>query len=218
MKLGRNFVSAMMVALVTACGGDKPATRVPARPDSSSGEVAQYALMKNSIGWLTDSNVVALATQVNADAQGVSRLESQEWTREPFRLLSSEIMRDHARMQASIDSVASLRRIPSQLPAVAPELKAPYDSLLNAQAGLPIADREARFVDMLIKEHERSLTDFAALAGNATEPDLKALLANRAVLMEQTHMARARLMAGALAEADSLRQDSLKTARRGGRP
>ena len=196
---------------IAACGTDEtPVTTTSAQPDSASGEVTQYALMKNSIGWLTDSNIVALASQVNDDAQGISRLETQAWTREPFRLFASVIIRDHARMQFAIDSVASLRRLPSQLPAVAPELKAPYDSALMTQWGLPITEREAQFVEMVIKEHERSLVDFSALAGNATDPDLKALLATRAVLMEQTHLAQARLFGDAMTKADSARQDSLR--------
>jgi hypothetical protein len=54
------------------------------------------------------------------------------------------------------------------------------------------------------------LLDFSALAGNATDPDLRALLATRAVLMEQTHLAQARMIGDAMAKADSARQDSLK--------
>lgn len=209
-------MAATTLIAVVACGKDEtPAAKTPARPDSAAGEVAQYALMKNSIGWLTDSNVVALATQLNGDAQGMARLESQAWSREPLRFLASEIMQDHARMQFSIDSIASLRRIPSQMPAIGPELKAPYDSMINSQAGLPITDREASFTDLVLKEHERSMIGFAALAGNASNPDLRALLAGRAVLMEQTHIAQARLIAGAIAKADSARQDSLKSTRRG---
>jgi hypothetical protein len=213
------FMMAASIISVVACGKDQaPVAKAPARPDSAAGEVAQYALMKNGIGWLTDSNVVALASQVNGDAQGMSRLESQTWTKEPLRMLSAEIMRDHARLQFSIDSIASSRRIPSQAPAVAPEMKAPYDSMLNTQAGVPVTDREAHFTDLVLREHQRSLVDFAALGGNATDPDLRALLLSRAVLMEQTHIAQARLIAGAMAKADSAAADSLKTARRGGRP
>ena len=207
-----------MITATAACGNDDaPAAKAPARPDSSSGEVAQYALMKNSIGWLTDSNIVALAAQVNSDAQGMSRLEAQSWSREPYRMLSSMIIRDHGRLQFALDSVASLRRLPSQVPAVAPEMKAPYDSMVSAQAVLPMTDREAQFLDMVIKEHERAIVDFSALAGNATEPDLKAVLASRAVLMEQTHLAQARMLGDAIAKADSARQDSLKAKGRGGR-
>src|SRR5689334_1959751 len=128
------FITAAAITVTAACGNDAPVAKGPARPDSSSGEVAQYALMKNNIGWLTDSNIVALAAQVNADAQGMSRLESQAWTREPYRMLSSMIMRDHGRLQFAIDSVASLRHLPAQVPAVAPEMKAPYDSMVSAQA------------------------------------------------------------------------------------
>jgi hypothetical protein len=171
--------------------------------------------MKNAIGWLTDSNVVALANQVNADVQSIPRLESQAWMKEALRVIAADLLRDHASLQYSIDSVAQARRIPAQLPAVAPELKAPYDSLLATQIGLPIAEREAQFIDMVIRTHERSIVDFGALAGNATDPDLRATLATRAVLMEQTHIGRARLLANAITAADSARQDSLKTRRKG---
>jgi hypothetical protein len=103
-----------------------------------------------------------------------------------------------------------------KIAAVAAEIKAGYDSLLMTQVGLPVEEREAQFLDMLTKVHQRSSTDFGALAGNATDPDLRALLANRGVLMEQTHLARTKLLAAALARTDSIRQDSAQ-ARRGGR-
>jgi hypothetical protein len=217
------FRITVSIAIVTlsaaiACRGDDAATgQAAVRPDSSSGEVAQFALMKNRIGWLTDSNVVALASQVNSDAQEIARLEAQTWSKEPFRLFATEMLRDHARMQYSIDSIATLREIPSQMPAVAPELKAPYDSLLNTQVGLPLSEREAQFLDMTIKVHARSALDFGALAGNTTDPDLRTLLATRAVLMEQAHASRAQLILGAVARADSAARDSTK-GRRGGRP
>jgi hypothetical protein len=211
-------IAIVALSAAIACGGDDaPGSQTPVRPDSSSGEVAQFALMKNQIGWLTDSNVVALATQVNRDAQEIARLEAQAWSEEPFRLYATEILRDHARMQFSIDSVATLRRIPSQNPAVAPEIKAPYDSLLNTQVGLPLNEREAQFLDMMIKVHARSALDFGALAGNTTDPDLRTLLATRAVLMEQAHASRAQLILAAVARADSAAKDSAK-ARRGARP
>jgi hypothetical protein len=95
------------------------------------------------------------------------------------------------------------------MPAVGPEMKAPYDSMLNTQVGLPLPEREGQFLDMLIKEHRRSIVDFGALAGNASDPDLRAVLVNRAVLMEQTHVAQARMLGDAMARADSARQDSL---------
>ena len=208
-----------MLALATALAAcdreDRPAAGAAARPDSASGEVAQYALMKNSIGWLTDSNIVALAGQLNADVQEIPRLETQMWAQEPMRYLAGELIRDHARLQYSIDSIATAKRIPAQMPAVAPQLKAPYDSLLNSQIGLPIAEREAQFLHMVARAHARSMVDFGALGGNATDPDLKALLVNRAVLMEQAHASRIQLITGAVAKADSTRADSARERGRG---
>ena len=132
-------------------------------------------------------------------------------------MLATEILRDHARAQYSLDSVATLRRIPSQAPAVAPEIVAPYDSLLATQLGLPLEEREAQFVDMMNKVHARSAADFGAMAANATDPDLRAVLASKVVLMEQAHAQRVSLIARAVARADSARQDSLAARRRGGR-
>jgi hypothetical protein len=212
------LIAATALIAAVACTGDgTPAAKSPARPDSSSGEVAQYALMKNRIGWLTDSNIVALASQVNGDASEIARLETQTFTKEPFRMMATQIVRDHERFKAAIDSLAAARRLPSQMPAVAPELKAPYDSMLNTQVGLPVAEREAQFIDMVRKAHAKSLLDFGALAGNASDPDLKALLGSRAVLMEQTHIAQMQMLGAAIAHADSVKQDSLKASGRGGR-
>src|SRR5688572_6622421 len=145
------FAAAATLAACDRKGDDTVVAHAPT--DSASGEVAQYALMKNSIGWLTDSNIVALASQVNSDAQEIARLQAQTWSREPLRLLASEILRDHARMQFAIDSLAGKVRIPAQLPAVAAEMKAPYDSLLATQIGLPLAEREGQFLDMIAKVH-----------------------------------------------------------------
>lgn len=213
--LKRSLAAIGLCAAIGACGGGDAAPQAnAARPDSSSGEVAQYALMKNNIGWLTDSNVVALASQVNASAQQIAQLEAQTWASEPRHALALDIIRDHQRMQFAIDSLTSLKRIPSQMPAVAPSMKTPYDSLLATQVGLPMAEREAQLVDRLLQVHAQSIIDFAAVAGNATDPDLRALLANRGVLMEQTHISRMTMFKTALAKADSAKQDSAKTTRK----
>jgi hypothetical protein len=175
--------------------------------------------MKNSIGWLTDSNIVALANQLNSVVQDIPRIETQTWANEPIHRLALDIIRDHARLQFSIDSLVSLKGLPSQAPAIAPAMRAPYDSLLATQIGLSLAEREAQLTDMIVKIHARSTVDFGALAGNATDPDLRALLANRGVLMEQTHIARAQLLEAAMARTDSVKQDSAKAqSGRGRRP
>jgi hypothetical protein len=210
------FLAAFAIAAtLAACDrrDDSPVV-IRAQTDSASGEVAQYSLMKNTIGWLTDSNIVALASQVNADAKGVAELEAQVWSKEMLRAVATEIVREHARFQYSIDSVASLRRIPSQAPAIAPEIRVFYDSTRAAQAALSLPEREGQFFVAVAAAHSRSVTDLGALAANATDPDLRALLINRGVMMEQAHLSKLKLLGGAVSRADSAREDSLK-ARRG---
>lgn len=215
----RSLIVALCCTAIVACDRDKaaPAPAKAAQPDSAGGDVAQYALMKNSIGWLTDSNIVALATQVNTSAQQTAELETQAWTSEPMRAFAMDVLREHGRFRFAIDSLVSLKRLPFQVPAVAPSMQAPYDSMRLAQSAMPLEERERQFLDLLMAEHARSVTDFGALAGNASDPDLRALLANRGVLMERTHVSRAKLLKTAIVRADSARQDSLKTTRRGGR-
>src|SRR5688500_9729148 len=96
-RLNVSIAALTFAVAIAACKGDPPAANTTVRHDSASGEVAQYALMKNTIGWLTDSNIVALASQVNADAREIAVLETQIWTSEAFRFLANEIVRDHAR-------------------------------------------------------------------------------------------------------------------------
>lgn len=216
-RTGTLAAIALCAALAACDREDTPASQGAARPDSAAGEVAQYSLMTNNIGWLTDSNIVALAGQLNRDAQKIAQLEADVWASVPLHALALDLIRDHTRLQVSIDSVASLKRLPSQVPAVAPMMQAPYDSLLATQVALPMQERESKFIEMVSAVHERTTTDFGALAGNAADPDLRAVLANRGVLMEQGHLARIKLLDAALAKADSARRDSASTPRRGGR-
>jgi hypothetical protein len=206
------------VAALVACGrGSKQAASgAPARPDSSSGEVTQYALMKNQVGWFTDSNAVALASMVNSAGQDIARIESQEWRSESMRALASDIIREHSAFQYALDSIAGKLKLPAQVPAIEAEMKAEYDTVAAAFAAQPVMQRDSNFVDALVKQHARTTTDFAAIAGNVTDPDLRALIANRGILMEQTHVARAQLLAASAARADSTaaaREDSVRKAK-----
>jgi predicted outer membrane protein len=208
-------LSAVVACLGGGCsrGGDASAEAAarqlaaakPVASDSAAGEVAQFALMKNSIGWLTDSNLVSLASLVNQAPIALARVEAQLWSDEQIHAFALEVLRDHTRLQGSIDSLAGKRRIPSQRPAVAESMQQPYDSLVASLAAMPLQQMEPRFLEAVIGLHERTLVDFAALAGNAEDPDLRALIANRAITMEQAHAAKAKVMIAAAAKADSVR-------------
>ena len=196
------MVCALCAAVACRRGSEPPATRVI----SSPGEVAQYSLMKDAVGWLTDSNIVALATIVNQAPVRLARIESQQSTDQAVHAFALEVIRDHNSLQASLDSLAGKRRIPPQRPAVAESMQAPYDSAVTALTSTPVQQMEPQYLGAEKVLDARTLTDFSALAGNATDPDLRALLVSRAVGMEQRHLTRAAQLAASLAQADSAKQ------------
>ena len=201
-----------MAAALVACNrtngddGSTASTAAKTHLDSSAGDVAQYSLMTNPVGWLTDSNLVALAAIVNEAPVHLARVESQQSANQQVHEFALEIIRDHAALQTSIDSLAAKRRVPSQRPAVAGSIQAPYDSAVATLSTAPLQQLAATFLALEDHVHTLTLTDFSALAGNATDPDLRALFAIRATTMEQRHVARAKQLATSLAQADSAKQ------------
>jgi hypothetical protein len=218
-SLIRRSIVGVCAAGLLACGRDSktaPARAAATQPDSAAGEVTQYALMKNQVGWFTDSNAVALASMVNGAGQDIARIETQEWRSEAARALAADIIREHAAFQFAIDSLSGKLKLPAQVPAVQADMRAAYDTLAAAFAAQPVAQRDSNFVDALVKQHAKTTIDFAAIAGNTSDPDLRALIANRGILMEQTHVARAQLLAASAAKADSAaaaRDDSVRKAK-----
>ena len=176
------------------------------RADSSTGEVAQYSLMKDAVGWLTDSNLVALATIVNQAPVRLARVESQQSTDQAVHQFALEVIRDHSVFQTSLDSLAGKRRIPAQRPAVAESIQTPYDSVVTALTATQTQQLEGQYLAAERAIDTRTMLDFGALAGNANDPDLRSLLVSRAVAMEQRHVTRANQLAASLAQTDSAKQ------------
>src|SRR3954469_1484787 len=220
----RHCTLAIVCALLAAgCNRSETTGRRPARAnaalhvDSSGGDVSQYSLMTTPIGWLTDSNIVALVSMVNDAPMSLARAESQSWTDQQVHDFALEIIRDHAAFQTSVDSLMGKRRIPPQLPAVAESMRPMYDSLGTRLAGLPASEVDKRFLALEDSIHTHTSIDFGALGGNAADPDLRAMLAIRATDMEQRHLARSRDMALSIAKADSAKRvakDSAKVGRK----
>jgi putative membrane protein len=181
--------------------------------DSSAGEVSQYSLMTNTVGWLTDSNIVSLVAMVNEGPVELAKTESQAWTDEQVHGYAMQIIHDHAALQFSIDSLIAKHRIPPQEPAVAESMRPQYDSIVSQLNGLPASEVDKRFLALEDQIHSHSIIDFGALGGNASDPDLRAMLAIRATEMERAHLARARDLMKSVASADSAKQAAKDSSR-----
>jgi hypothetical protein len=167
--------------------------------------------MQNATIWLTDSNVVALAAMVNDAPMRLARLESQESSDPAVHALALEVLRDHAAFQGSLDSISLKRRIPAQSPAVAASMQAPYDSIVAALTPIAISQMEQQYLAAEKVMAAKALNDFGAVAGNAIDPDLRAMIAVRATAMEERHLAHANQLTIAAAQADSAKQAAKTT-------
>jgi predicted outer membrane protein len=210
----RRGLLAAAILVVAACSrnGSAPAraARSAVHVDSLGGEAAQYSLVGNATGWLTDSNIVALAAIVNHGPIDLATIESRQSTDAQVHAFALDIIREHNALQGSIDSVAAKHRVPSQRPAVAASMQAPYDSAAAALSGSPNQRLPQDFLAAELAVHAHTMIDFGALAGNATDVDLRALLSTRAISMELQHIARAQQLIAAVASSDSAKRAGRK--------
>lgn len=192
--------------IVAACSrnGSKP-VRV-ATADSVGGAAAHYALASSAINWLTDSNIVAIATIVNRAPVDLAVIESKQSTDAQVHAFALQVIREHNALQSSIDSVAAKRRIPSQRPAVAASMQGPYDSAAAALSALPDEHLPQDFLAAELAVHSRTMIDFGAMAGNTTDVDLRAILSTRAITMELQHIVRAQQLVAVIAASDSAKR------------
>src|SRR4051812_35838964 len=150
--LARPVLAVLCTLALGACdrtnASERPASPPPGRThvDSSAGEVSQYSLMTNAVGWLTDSNIVSLVDMVNEAPVNLAKLESQAWTDEQVHGYAMQIIHDHAALQFSIDSLIAKHRIPPQEPAVAASMRPQYDSIVGQLNGLAASEVDKRFL------------------------------------------------------------------------
>jgi hypothetical protein len=157
----------------------------------SGGDVAlDSTVALDSVAWLSDADIIALAASMQTPAIAAAQLELQSWSNDTTLNLALQLSRDHAALRATLDSVAAAHRLVPQRPLVADSLLAPYDLQVSAILGFGGRELEQRFLASQREAHTRAIADLGALAVLAREPDLRALLLGRAMVIERDHLAR----------------------------
>jgi predicted outer membrane protein len=161
--------------------------------------------------WLRDEHIAALVPVLNRSIMDAARLQLQNWSSDSIARLALQILQDHAAVNSQLDSVMRVRGVAPVVPAVAADLDVRHAVHLDSIRGLTGRALERRYLQQQQQAHMAALQDFAALGELASDPDLRALLRERVVVMEQLHLRRVE---------DALRQvavaDSAAQARRGG--
>jgi predicted outer membrane protein len=155
--------------------------------------------------WLFDPNVISLLSLMNARQMAAAEVELEEWHTGTVRDFASQMAHDHAALQRSIDSLAERLNLMPVRPAVASQIGAAFqaqiDSMVAYRAG-PRGSLDRAFVRQQIAGHALMAQYVRQLAGVAERPELRALLASTATMVN-TELARAKGMQAQLALADS---------------
>lgn len=170
-----------------------------------AGEVVDDTAATTTERWLFDPNVLSLLSMMNARQMSAAEVELGEWHSPDVRDFATQMARDHAAFQRSIDSVAERMNMMPARPAIAGQIAAAFqaqiDSMVSARGG-PRGELDRAFVRQQIGGHDLMLRYVQQLSGVAERPELRALL-SQAATFARTESARARGMQARLALADS---------------
>ena len=192
-----------------------PATvaKQPARDTAQAGgDVAiSDTTASTATSWLTDANILSLLNVLNARQTAAANVELQGWHSDSARAFAESVVRDHADLQHSLDSVASRIRVAP----VAPALATVVDSGLQAYADTLRMYRGGMLDRAFVREQLASAEKVAEyadqLTGAAERPEVQALAASTAARV-RLQIARGQALAVAFTKADSIAADSAASA------
>jgi predicted outer membrane protein len=225
------IAAAVVVAAAHGCdhGAERPSGShaagngaAAAVGDSSSGEIVGSPGRGQSDSaptgrWLSDANVLALLVIMNSRAITTAEQAVEGWHSDSVRAFALSLVRDHAGVQRSIDSLIERGNLGPVRPAVADRIMAAFqmqaDSIAaSREPGRSGSDRA--FLAQQIASHALMVGYIRQLAGVAERPDLQALLSSVSTRVAsdvgRTRAALARLSIDSTSAADS----ELRAARR----
>jgi len=171
--------------------------------------------------WIDDAGILALLGVMNGREMAASNMELSGWHSDSVRAFAETMIRDHAALQRSTDSVASLLKIAPVAPALAAQVadafQAQIDSMLTGRGGGAL---DRAYVAHQIASHTMMATYVDQLSAATESPELQAWLdvvggrvdaqLTRAKAMQTRLAARDSVVSDSLARRDSIRAARLK--------
>ena len=201
------------ISSIVACGRGNPRERQSNRivVGTAGGEVVvgneSATPVRPSARWITDANVLSLASAVNARAIAAADVELENWHVDTARAFAASMAREHADLQHSIDSLSARLNLTPVTPALAKQwtsvLQAQIDTIWRAGDG----GRDLAFVRQQVSSHQRMADYFTQLAAVAERPELQALLESAAA-KTRSQAERATAVQPIVARIDSVRREA----------
>ena len=158
--------------------------------------------------WISDANILSLLSLMNARQINAANVELQSWHSDTVRAFAVSMLRDHADLQHSIDSVADRTHIAPVAPALSQSVSLTMQAQVDSLVGRgPSLDRA--YVHEAVGSHQIMSDYVQQLAAVAERPEVQAVVAG-AVSRVSAQLARARMLDSLLTRVDSAtKADSL---------
>ncbi|HEY4216100.1 MAG TPA: DUF4142 domain-containing protein [Gemmatimonadaceae bacterium] len=183
----------------TAATPDSGATRV----DSAAGEVSRDSSSTPVGRWLTDANALALFTTMNSAQMAAANVELQGWHSDSVRAFAESVVRNHAELQHSADSLAGRIGLVPVAPALAEEVMATMQAQNDSMRVYRGGTLDRAFLTQQVAGQGMMSTYAEQLSGVAQRPELQAFLASAAATVG-AEATGARALQRGLMVADSL--------------
>lgn len=202
---------------MTSCSDDDGSEQRPAAATAASnassahrdtseftGEVSvDSSAARPAVRWLTDANVLSLASMMNSKQIAAADVELESWHLENVRDFASSMAREHAELQHSIDSLAERARITPITPALAQTISAKMQRQIDSLRSSSGRSLDRAFLRQQIAGHELMANYVTDLTGVAEKPEVRALLASMGDRVGN-QLARARALLASIATRDSI--------------
>jgi predicted outer membrane protein len=195
-------MSAALLVVAAACSTSNRDT------NEAAGEVVaratpEMARAKPIVRWLTDANLLSLASTTNAKQIAAADVELEAWHVDSVRAFAAGVARDHAELQHSIDSLAAHLHLTPIAPALAQTVSATMQAQIDT-----VRRAEGRALDRVFMRQQVASYQFMTnylgqLAAVAEQPEVQALLST-AKDRATTQLNHASALQTRLAAADSV--------------
>ncbi len=169
------------------------------------------ALRRDSVvtpKWISDGNVVAIASVINGRQIAAANLELSSWHSDTVRALAASLAHDHSELQHSLDSVATSLKLAPVPSALSAEVLATFQAQLDTLAEYRGGALDRAFVAQQARSHQLMAQYFTELGAVTTSPELQAWLESASARVA-SQVSSLTGQQRAFVVADSVKADSL---------
>jgi predicted outer membrane protein len=204
--IGLAVITAVLTVFVARADGGSDANAAGTLAADSAALARDSAATPH---WLSDGNLISLVAVMNQKQIAAADLELSGWRSDTVRALAAQLAQEHSALQRSADSLAASIKVTPTAGALTGDViaifQAQIDSALAGRGG-PALDRA--FVGQQVASH-RLMSDYLdQFAQLAQRPEVRGWMEAAGARVD-AQLARAKVVQGQLAAADSIVADSL---------